>query len=109
MSATTATTAPATAAPAAALCANQIVKSSMILAAGAGAVPVPAWDAALVFGVQLKMLADLSAAYRVPFSENIGKSAVAALLGGLAPALIVQGAAGSVLKGLPVVGGLLSL
>ena len=50
------------------------------------------------------MLADLSAHYGVPFKQNLGQNAVAALLGGLAPAMIARGALGSILKGIPGLG-----
>jgi uncharacterized protein (DUF697 family) len=86
---------------------SKIVNSSMLLAAGAGAIPIPLWDSALVFGIQLKMLADLSAAYGKPFNENVGKSAVGALLGGMAPALLARGAVGGLLKAIPGIGSLL--
>lgn len=91
------------------LSADKIVKSSVILAAGAGALPIPVWDTALIGGVQLKMLADLSAHYGVPFSENLGKSALGALLGGMAPAMIARSTVGSTLKLLPGIGSLLAL
>lgn len=86
---------------------SKIVHSSMLLAAGAGAIPVPLWDTALIFGIQLKMLADLSAAYGKPFDENVGKSAIGALLGGMAPAMLARGAVGGLLKAIPGVGSLL--
>jgi uncharacterized protein (DUF697 family) len=83
---------------------DKIINSSMLLAAGAGAIPLPIWDTAAVTVVQVKMLADLSAHYGVPFKQNLGQNAVAALLGGLAPAMIARGALGSILKGIPGVG-----
>ena len=83
---------------------DKIINSSMLLAAGAGAIPLPIWDTAAVTVVQVKMLADLSAHYGVPFKQNLGQNAVAALLGGLAPAMIARGALGSILKGIPGLG-----
>lgn len=100
------TDAPAAASPIT-LSATKIVNGSMLLAAGAGAIPVPVWDSALLFGVQLKMLADLSSVYGKPFSENVGKSAVGALLGGMAPAMLARGAIGGFIKAIPGVGSLL--
>jgi len=99
---------PATAS-ASSLSAKQIVTGSMFLAAGAGAVPVPLWDTALVTGVQIKMLSDLSSLYGVPFKENIGKTAIATLLGGMAPGLIAQGTFSSIVKSVPGIGGILGL
>jgi uncharacterized protein (DUF697 family) len=62
-----------------------------------------------VIGIQLKMLADLSAAYGKPFDQNVGKSALGALLGGMAPALLARGAFGGFVKAIPGVGSLLGL
>jgi uncharacterized protein (DUF697 family) len=107
---TTTDTPAVTAAPSTApsiLSPSKIVNSSMLLAAGAGAIPLPVWDSALVFGVQLKMLADLSDAFGKPFDQNVGKSAIAALLGGMAPALLARGAVGGLLKAIPGIGSVL--
>lgn len=89
------------------LSAERIVNSSMLLAAGAGAIPLPLWDTAAVTGVQLKMLADLSAHFGVPFKQNLAQHALALLVGGLAPGMIARGALGSFLKGIPGVGSIL--
>jgi uncharacterized protein (DUF697 family) len=94
----------APAAPSITLSTDKIVNSSMLMAAGAGAIPLPFWDTAAVTAVQLKMLADLSAHYGVPFKQNLGQNALAALAGGLAPSMIARGALGSYLKGIPGVG-----
>jgi uncharacterized protein (DUF697 family) len=83
---------------------TKIVDSSMLLAAGAGAIPLPIWDTVAIMAVQVKMLADLSAFYGVPFKENAGKAAVASLIGGLAPGLLARGTFGLFLKLLPGVG-----
>jgi uncharacterized protein (DUF697 family) len=83
---------------------DQIIASSIALSVAAGAVPVPIWDAALITGVQLKMLADISALYGKPFSENVGKSAVISLLGGIAPGMLARGAFGVFFKTLPGIG-----
>ena len=100
------TAAPAGATPST-LTPEKIVNTSMLLAAGAGAIPGPVWDSALVIGIQLKMLADLSAAYGKPFDQNVGKSALGALLGGMAPALLARGAIGGFIKAIPGVGSLI--
>jgi uncharacterized protein (DUF697 family) len=83
---------------------ERLITSSMLLAAGAGAIPVPLWDGAAIVAVQVKMLSDLSAHYGTPFTRNAGKSVVLALLGGLAPGLLARGAAGMVVKAVPVLG-----
>jgi uncharacterized protein (DUF697 family) len=87
--------------------AERIVLTSTMLGAGAGALPIPVWDAIAVTGVQLKMLADLSALYGVPFTDNLGKSAVASLVGGLAPGMLAHGTFGIFFKTLPGLGSLI--
>lgn len=84
--------------------ADSIVMTSSLMAAGAGAIPLPGWDVAAVVGVQLKMLADLSKLYDVPFSKNIGKSAMGALVGGLGPTYLARGSFGAVVKVIPGLG-----
>ncbi|MEN9314595.1 MAG: hypothetical protein RIS35_988 [Pseudomonadota bacterium] len=77
-------------------------------AAGAGLIPVPALDMAALVGLQLRMLARMSALYGVPFSESRTKSAVASLLG----TVLASGtgaALGSLVKFVPVVGSLVGL
>jgi uncharacterized protein (DUF697 family) len=76
-------------------------------AAAAGVIPVPLVDVAAIAGVQLKMLRELAAIYEVEFSQNVGKSVIAALLGSLVPAGAAPVAAmgvASALKFIPIVG-----
>ncbi len=83
---------------------ERIILTSAAFAAGAGAIPVPVWDAVAIGGVQLKMLADISAVYGIPFTQNSGKTAVAALIGGLAPGMLARGSFGIFFKALPGIG-----
>jgi len=56
------------------------------LGAGAvGLVPVPILDLTLVGGVQLNLIRSLAKLYDMPFSEEIGKSLISALIGASAP------------------------
>jgi uncharacterized protein (DUF697 family) len=80
--------------------AQSVVNTSVMLAAGAGAIPVAGWDIAAIAGVQLKMLADISKIYGKPFTENVGKSTLTALIGTLAPGILAK----SSFKTLPGVG-----
>ena len=84
--------------------AQSVVNTSVMLAAGAGAIPVAGWDIAAIAGVQLKMLADISKIYGKPFTENVGKSTLTALIGTLAPGILAKSSFGSALKTLPGVG-----
>ena len=56
-----------------------------------------------VAGLQLQMVRRVSQIYDVNFSENIGKSLIAALAGAMVPATSSLGAA-SLLKAVPIVG-----
>jgi len=80
--------------------AQTIVKNHMLVTLGAGLVPVPLVDIALVSGIQLKMLHSLAELYEQEFNKELGKSVIGALLGGVLP---VQ-ATGSVAKLIPGVG-----
>jgi len=79
---------------------NKYVPWSM----GAGFIPVPLVDVVALTGIQVKMLADISAVYGVEFSENRGKSIVISLLGGLGSTSLAAGAVGSLVKSIPGVG-----
>jgi uncharacterized protein (DUF697 family) len=91
------------------LAAMQIVKRHSMYSAGAGLLPVPWLDLAAVTGIQVKMLNDLAKLYAVPFSEERGKSLVSALIGGIVPTKMGYGAAGSFIKGIPGIGGILGI
>jgi uncharacterized protein (DUF697 family) len=56
-------------------------------AAAAGLVPMPMVDVAAIAAVQVAMLRTLTTHYGVPFSQERGKSIVAAFIGGLMPSL----------------------
>jgi uncharacterized protein (DUF697 family) len=93
------------------LAATDLVNRYTAWAAAAGVIPVPIVDVLAIGGLQLKMLRDLAAVYGVEFSENRGKSIVAALVGALAPASAAPAAAlgvTSALKFIPVVGSVLA-
>ena len=65
--------------------ANRIVKNHVIGSMGLSLVPIPLVDLVALSGIQLKMLHNLAKLYRVPFSENLGKSLIMALVGGVMP------------------------
>jgi uncharacterized protein (DUF697 family) len=91
--------------------AAELVSRYTAWAAAAGVIPVPFVDVLAIGGVQLKMLRELAAIYNVEFSENIGKSVTAALVGALVPAGAAPVAAMgvvSLLKFVPLVGTVLA-
>jgi uncharacterized protein (DUF697 family) len=84
----------------------RIVRRYVWLSMGAGLIPVPFVDWAAVSGVQLKMLADLSKIYGVPFRENRGKAIIGSMAGFVLPHALACGFLGSALKAIPLVGSL---
>ncbi len=62
--------------------ANEIVKNYALGSLAVGIVPFPLVDMAILAGVQLKMLHSLAKLYDVEFQDTLGKSVIAALLGG---------------------------
>jgi uncharacterized protein (DUF697 family) len=83
------------------------VKRAVAWSALGGMVPFPVLDVLAVGGVQIQLLRRLARIYDVPFSENIGKSVVASLMGSIFPAsAAATTAAGtaSALKSVPIVG-----
>ena len=72
-----------------------------------GALPIPLVDAAVISGLQLKMLHSLCKIYNSPFSTEIGRSAIASIAGGAGSAAFGIGAGTVVrllLKSVPLVG-----
>jgi uncharacterized protein (DUF697 family) len=82
------------------------VKRYMWWTGGASLIPVPWLDFAAVSGIELKMLADLSRIYDIPFDRSRGKAAIASLIGFVLPHALAYGAIGSALKAVPIVGAL---
>jgi uncharacterized protein (DUF697 family) len=70
----------------------------------AGAIPIPILDLAVISGVQLKMLAEISKIYDVPFQQSRVKAVVGSLLGAVVPSALSLGLIDSALKALPVAG-----
>ncbi len=71
---------------------------------GAGLLPVPMLDMAVLTAAQIKMLHDLSKHYGIEFSDNMGKSIVASLVGTVAVDYASRSTVNSWLKTVPVIG-----
>jgi uncharacterized protein (DUF697 family) len=80
------------------------VKRYMWLSGAAGLVPVPVADLIAVSGVQLKMLADVSKVYGVPFHASRGKMVIASTIGYVLPHALSFGLIGSLIKAIPLIG-----
>ena len=97
--------APAAASEINRLKADIVITRHFALAVGAGFIPVPVFDFAVVTGVQLTMLAQICNIYKQPFSKEAAASIIASLVGGA----VTGGEASSLavsskLKFIPVVG-----
>jgi uncharacterized protein (DUF697 family) len=61
--------------------ADQIVRSHVLWSMGAGLIPLPLFDLAAVAAIQMDMLQQLAALYKVDYSKSMGKTFVSALTG----------------------------
>ncbi len=63
--------------------ANKIILRRTLYSAGIGLIPFPAVDAALVLGIQIWMIRDLSKVYNIEFKEKMVRSFIITLVGNL--------------------------
>lgn len=84
--------------------AEKITERYVMWSMGGGLIPLPLLDLAAIVGTQIKMLAEISDLYDIPFSENRAKIILVPLISsvGLAPAGAML--LGSLAKVVPVVG-----
>jgi uncharacterized protein (DUF697 family) len=87
-----------------ALKAQGIVKNYLIGSAAAGFIPLPIADMAAISLIQLKMLHSLANLYDVKFTQELGKSLIASLTGGIAASGIGKGYLATLVKAVPLVG-----
>ena len=89
--------------------AGAAVRRNTMWAIGGSFIPIPVVDTAAIVAVQLKMLAELSNIYDIPFDRNSGKATISALIcslssGTLGKSLLATGIFGTMVKSMPVVG-----
>jgi len=84
--------------------ATRVVNNYRWLSAGASLIPIPYVDWATVTGVQVKMLAEVSKIYAVPYRRNVGKAAVTSMVGFILPHAMAFGLLGSLTKAIPGLG-----
>ncbi|HLJ64020.1 MAG TPA: DUF697 domain-containing protein [Stellaceae bacterium] len=89
--------------------ARAIVKRYRNWAIAASASPLPFVDAALIAGVQLRMITRLAKLYEVPFERVRVESLVTALFGGWTPYSVTVGLAGAAARLAPGVGTLVGI
>jgi uncharacterized protein (DUF697 family) len=83
--------------------ANSIVRTHVLLAAGAGFLPGHGLDVAALSLAQMGQLQRLSRLYHIDFSDDLARKLVAVLLGGIVPLRMATSTA-SVLKMVPLLG-----
>ena len=80
------------------------IRRYMWWSAGAALIPFPVADLIAVSGAQLKMLAEISRVYDIPFEKSLVQAVVGSLIGYVLPHTFSIGLIGSLLKALPGVG-----
>lgn len=85
---------------------RNIILSHVSIAISLAIVPLPLFDFAAVFGTQLHMIRNLANLHGKAFDERLGRSLLAALLGGAGPLIAGAGFA-SLFKGVPGLGSLI--
>lgn len=83
---------------------ESIIKNHVLIAMGFGAVPIPLVDMAGITATQISMISKLAAEYKVQFSNELGRSVLVSLLGGVGAQSLATGTLGSFVKAIPVVG-----
>ena len=85
--------------------ATKIVEKHMWWAAGAGLVPIPFLDVAAIAAVNLKMIKELTALYKVDFKEERAKNIITALTSGVGAGLLSGSATvGAIIRVIPLIG-----
>lgn len=82
---------------------GEVIKNHALGAAGVGLIPAPGVDFLALTAIQGNLLRKLSAFYNVPFTEEIGKKVIGALVGGYAPVAFALPVA-SLVKMIPIIG-----
>jgi uncharacterized protein (DUF697 family) len=87
--------------------AEAVVRKHVLLAAGAGLIPVPLADVAAITGIQLRMLNELTALYGVTIAQHRPESIIYSLLAGFASREIAAIGLSGILKTIPVFGSMI--
>ena len=82
----------------------KIIKRYMWWSAGAALIPLPVADMIAISGAQLKMLAEISKVYGIPFEKSRVQAIVGSLMGYVVPHAFSVGLIGGLLKTIPGVG-----
>ncbi len=85
---------------------ERIIENAMAASMGLGIIPLPLVDSAGIMRIQLYMIRELSKAYQIKFSLVRSQALVTSLIGGLGSVSIATGLFGSLVKLIPVFGGI---
>ena len=84
--------------------ADHFLRQYTLGAMAVGLVPIPVVDLAALIALQLKMLHSLAGVYGIEFKTDLGRSAIASLIGGAVPTSLSPAVAASLAKFIPGVG-----
>jgi uncharacterized protein (DUF697 family) len=84
--------------------AEHLLRQYVLGGMAVGFVPIPLVDLAALLGLQLKMLHSLAGVYDIEFKADLGRSAIASLLGSTLPTTLSPTVAASLGKLIPGVG-----
>ena len=71
---------------------------------GSGLVPIPGVDLALLTGVQINLLRELSRKYQVPFFQHVVREAISSVVSSAIPFAVAPVIAASLIKCIPLAG-----
>ena len=83
---------------------GKIIRHHLLASMGVGLVPIPFIDLAGITGIQLNLIRKLARVYNTPFSKDLVKNCLGALIGGVIPVSAGAGIGGSLAKFVPVFG-----
>jgi uncharacterized protein (DUF697 family) len=84
--------------------ATEVIKRYAAYAAGAGLIPIPSLDMAVIAGVEYKMLVEIAKVYDVPFENDRVRPIIGAVIGAYVSTEVGYGIGGSLLKSVPLFG-----
>ena len=84
--------------------ADKLIRNHVYAAMAVGLIPLPFLDFAGVTGVQLNLMRKLAQIYNIPFSKDMVKNLIGALIGGAFPASAGVQVGGSIAKIIPGIG-----
>jgi len=82
---------------------EKLSKHHILASMGVGLVPLPVVDIVALMGIQLNMIRKLSSEYGILFRQDMGKSIISSLMGGVLPMTLGLGIA-SLIKFIPLIG-----